>query len=788
MKVLWSWLAELVDLDGVEVERAALALTMSGTTVEQVERVGGVPAGVRVALALAVRPHPNADRLRLVDLRTGEGDITVVCGAPNVAAGQRVGFAAPGVTLPGGLTLEKRSIRGVESAGMICSARELGLGDDAAGILVLNGEPDLGTELGALFPDDVVLHLEVTSNRPDCLGHRGVARELAAVLRRELTRRSEVDWTVTTDGGFPVTVTEATRCARYIGWRFRGVRVGPSPDWLRRRLTLLGHRSISNVVDVTNHVMLELGQPLHAFDHARLEGGRLEVRLARPGERLLCLDGQERELVESDLVIADAARPVALAGVMGGMDSAVTEATSDLVLEAATFDAPGTRAASHRHALRTESSLRFEKGLQPALAAAAAARAGQLLLELAGAQPGECTDWGVTSMNPEIRLPLRRLGAVLGAEVEEPQALDALRRLGFDARAEAGVLVATAPPERGDVDIEEDLVEEIGRVVGYERVPARLPGRPQLDWRAAPEPDPVAEIEGLMNGAGYSEALTSTFVSTALLERVGLGADSSLALQNPLSANENAVRRTLLLGLFSALRHNLDRGAGRVRLFETGHIHGRRRGPGELPASELRLGAVAADPSAADAAGSEAQRLAGVVRELAATLHLELPVTVRPGWSAWAAPGCSVNVFLGEERIGAVGAVGPRILGAAGIEVPCAFLDLELEPLLKGSRRVYPVAPLPRHPAVRQDLAVTVPRGVPAGRLAAIALESGAPLVVEAVPFDEYAGDQVAPGHKSVALRLVFRAADRTLTEEEATAVRETVLRSLQQETGATLR
>jgi phenylalanyl-tRNA synthetase beta chain len=780
MRVLWSWLSELVDLSDVNPRDAAALLSAHSVKVERVHEVGRGLDEVVIARTLEVRAHPNADRLRLVDVQLPDRVATVVCGAPNVATGQTVAYAAAGARLPGREPLEARRIRGIVSEGMICSASELGLSEDHSGILVLDDGPQPGTPLNRVIPAETVLHLEVTSNRPDCLGHLGVARELSAVLRRPML--APVDSLTPPEGNLPVEVRDSGLCRRYMGLSLAGAVVRDSPEQIRRRLVLAGVRPISNAVDVTNYVMLETGQPLHVFDRALLEGDRIIVRRAVAGETLNCLDGVERRLEDADLVIADARRPVALAGVIGGMDSAVTPATSEIILEAATFSPRFVRAMSRRHAVRTESSLRFEKGLSPELAPVAARRALALLQELTGASPGPGTDCYAAEHHPvEIRISRGTFGDMLGTELGDAEPEESLRALGFEVAVSGDLLTAAPPRLRLDVSIPEDLVEEVGRLHGYDRIPSRLPGRPRRVTEPSQPADPRERLRDVLLGAGFDEAITNSLVHSALLAASGFR--HWVALQNPMSSELDAFRTVLMTGLLGAARRNVEHGNRSLRLFEIGITAGPLPGNGELPPQRERLGLVALEADGDCRAG--VARIAGALSLSVAgrVQGMEWRPDDHPGYE----PGRSWALTLGGDVLGYCGQLVDAVTSAHGLESPVAYAEINLAPILAPAppKRA---DPLPRFPAVLQDLAVEVSAAIPAGELVAAIKDAGGALLESVTPFDDYRGPQVAEGNKSLALRLVFRSHEGTLSEEAVLPARRAVIEALELRFGARLR
>jgi phenylalanyl-tRNA synthetase beta chain len=659
---------------------------------------------------------------------------------------------------------------------MLCSAAELLLGDDESGIMILeSGEP--GQPLSDIFPPQAVLDIEVTSNRPDCLAHLGVARELAAVLRRDL----KVDFMPPYQGGadppatdvVSVTIEAPELCRRYLGALIRGVKVGPSPAWLARRLRMAGLRPINNVVDVTNYVLLEYGQPLHAFDLARLAGPEIRVRGARPGESLLCLDGETRDLDPQILVIADAGKAMAIAGVIGGQETAVTESTVDVLLESATFDGPSVRTTARRLGLRTEASARFEKSLPPELALAGARRGAALLAEVAGGTVH--TGWPEQYPRPQEPVRVQVLPATidetLGVHVPLEEMEDILKRLGFQVRIHPDGLWDVLPPVfRLDIAIPEDITEEVGRIFGYDRVPATLPGRPTQTWHVA-QPSQGRRLDALREvlvGAGFTETVTPALVSYRRFAELGLDQQMGRA-DNPLSDEMDALRTSLLPSLLDVARLNRNRGRDRVAIFEIASVYlwpadGRRSESGQ-PAEPLRLGFVLSAGSDPEDGRQAIQRLKSVLERGVGELGVATPAYKRSGATLFH-PGRTAGVELAGSALGHAGELHPSVLRYFDLEGRAAAAEIDLEPVLAA---IAPrtARPLPRFPAVDRDLAVVVADEVPAADLLATIRSAGAPLLESVTAFDEYRGAQVDPGAKSVAFALTFRSSERTLTDAE---------------------
>ncbi|MEK6708964.1 MAG: phenylalanine--tRNA ligase subunit beta [Nitrospinota bacterium] len=810
MRVSLEWLSDYVELDPAEedlVQRIAEGLLLAGLEVEGVERPGEALAGVVVGEVLEAGPHPNAERLRLCRVRDGQGERPVVCGAPNVAAGQRVVLALPGSRLPGGQAVEAAVIRGQRSEGMLCSARDLGLGEEHGGILVLEGDPAPGSPAAAALGfDDVILDISITPNRADCLCALGVAREVAALLGRPL-RLPEVeveeDPSAQASSLCGVEILDPDKCPRYVARVIRGAAIGPSPEWLRRRLRAAGMRPINNAVDVTNYVMLSLGQPLHAFDLARLAEARIVVRRWRPEDGpFRTLDGQERRMDGEDLMICDARRPVAIGGVMGGRESEVTEATRDILLESAYFAPSTIRRTRRRLGLSTEASYRFERGVDPGGTARAAAWAAELIRRTAGGRVAR----GEVDCHPKpiaparVRLRHGRVAAILGVEVPPAESRRALEALGMKVSGGGGSCEVEVPTFRPDVEREIDLIEEGARRMGYGSIPSELPPARQPAGRPGGPRRLEGEVREAMLSAGYSEAINYSFVSSEGLRRLGME-EGEVPLRNPLSAETDVLRTTLLAGLLANAALNLNRGVEEVRLFEVGRTF--HRNPGQpLPREATRLAAIETEGAApalwreGAAPGGETPlpravfALKGAVERLGALLGLPAPA-FEPwtGEGGGLEPGAAARIRVSGAEAGVIGVLRREVAEAWGLRQGAAAFELDLEVLLAQERPPRRFRPLPRFPANLRDLAVVVPEGVSNAEVEALIGGAGGALLESAALFDVYRSQEMArAGEKSLAYALVFRHPERTLTDAEANQAFEAIVARLAQGVGAKLR
>jgi phenylalanyl-tRNA synthetase beta chain len=760
MKVPVSWLRDYVPID-VPIEQVADRLVISSCEVDAIETVGvtdvdGNLGLFRVGRVLEADKHPNADRLQLCQVDVGEGDARqIVCGAWNFGAGATVAVALPGAVLPNGLRLERREVRGELSDGMILAEDEVALGTDHTGIMVLPNGIEPGTPLADVLPlTDKVLELETGHNRPDLLAVYGIAREVAALLDVELSPLPGEDPPPAADEPLDIAIEDFEACPRYIGRLFRDASIGPSPLWLKARLLAAGMRPISNVVDVTNYVMLALGNPLHAFDYAKLAGPSIVVRRARQGEKLRTLDGVDRELEPYDLMIADAERSVALAGIMGGEQTEISDTTTEILLEAANFDAYAIFRSSERLRLRTEGSNRWEKGVDPYLANQAAKLATQLIIELTGARwVGQADVQRGLPEPPVITFRPERTDAVVGIETQVEEQYAILQRLGFtvdDGRVRA-------PTWRNpDVTREIDVVEEVARF-RLDDVPPRLPVRQAMFGRLSRLQRVRRRLEDALVGFGYAEAYTWSLLP--------LGASlGSLPLQEPLSSEQALLRTSLADGLLASARRNVDAGNPDIALFELAHVY---LPSGEkLPEERWHVGGIA-EGGFAHAKGT----VEGLYETLGITPAFhpadDLPV---PGRGARTEEGW-VAVVRDPELPGAWGA-----------------FELDVDGLAARAPDLVVYEDVITYPPVRRDLAFTVPEEATAGDLVAAAQAAAGPELREIRAFDVYRGDQVGPGKKSIAFSVAFQSPERTLTDEDAAELRDRIVKALESSFGAQLR
>ena len=784
MRVPVSWLREYVSFD-MPVAELGERMSMTGTKLEALHR-RGVPRGLelyRVGRVLERAPHPNADRLSLCTVDVGDGEPrSIVCGASNFEAGATVAVALPGAVLPDGTELRVAKLRGAESHGMMLSERELDLGQEHDGIMLLPDDWAVGDALADhLAIADDVLEFEITSNRPDCQSVYGIAREVSAILDADLApwpgAEPEAAGEGTVDDYVTAQVDAPDLCPRWAGRVFTGVRVGPSPAWLKARIAAAGMRPISNVVDITNYVMLAVGEPTHAFDLDRVAGRRIIVRRARDGEPVTTLDGQDRVLDAETLVIADAERPSAVAGLMGAEWSEVTPETTTVLLECANFDGPAAQRASIRLGLRTEGSSRWEKGLDPHLVPRALALASQLMVELTGARlvPGTVDLHGELPEPPVVPLRREQLERLTGVAYTDAEVERSLTRLGYKASG-GGWRVPTW--RAADTTREADLVEEVLRVTGIERVPARMPGGSPTGGRLGAEEPLRRRVSEILRGAGMSEAATLTLWDTGVPDRLRLAADDPardlVLLENPMSAEWAAMRTLVFPGLLHSARRNLAMGVPGVGLFEIGHVF--LPGGGELPDQPARVSGVLAG------AGAGFFEAKGIVETLAAGARVGLPGFRR-----------SARGFLHPGRSAAagsaiVGELHPLVGEAFGLDGTVAVFEIALDDLRGPPPQEVLYRDVTSFPPLRQDIAVVVAEDVPAGRVVEVVRAAAGSELATAGVFDVYRGEQVGEGRKSLAVHLVFQAPDRTLTDAEADAARSRIVAALAAEVGGVLR
>jgi phenylalanyl-tRNA synthetase beta chain len=788
MRVPLAWLREYCD-PGLSAAEIAERLDLTGTELERIERIGvGEAEGFVVGKVLSAEQHPDADRLKVCSVDVGAGEpSTIVCGAPNVAAGQTVPVALPGAVMPDGTKLGKAKLRGVESHGMVLAEDELGIGDQHSGIVLLDDALAAGTPLAATLPiADEVLELEITPNRPDCLSVYGIAREVHAATGAPLEPDpADGDADAAGDGTAhqlaSVEIADPEVCLRFTARVFDDVTVAPSPLWLKQRLIAAGQRPISNVVDVTNYVMLLTGQPMHAFDLDEVRGSALVVRRAREGEKMTTLDDVERTFDSTMALVCDAEGPSGIAGIMGGQVSEVSETTTRVLMEAATWVGPNILKTSKALGLRSEASSRFEKQLHPAQALAAQRLAARLMVELTGARlvPGTIDVYPAPVPVRTIPASLDRVEALLGTRIPDDEVERILASLGFGSERNGDALTVTVPSWRdADVQREADVIEELARVHGLDKLPTTLPARERAIGRLTHAQKLRRRLEDALRDRGLDEIVAWSFTSPEKLERLRVGDVGALELANPLSEDHSVMRPLLLPGLLDAAQRNLAHGAPAVALFESAHVYG----------SDGHLDAPDGSPAGATPA-VERHRIAGLITQApgtwrsgttpadfyAAKGYVEALLEVAgpslavspPHDVPFLHPGRAASALAGQAEVGWIGELHPLVARAWDLETAAVFeIDVDsLAELTEGAVVTY--EDVTTLPAVLQDIAVVADAGVSAADVDAAVRAGGGELLSSVSVFDVYEGEQVGEGNRSLALRLEFRAKDRTLTEDE---------------------
>jgi len=802
MRVSLKWLADYVDLP-LPARELAHRLTMSGTEVDAILSAGGEWDLISVAQVMAVERHPNADRLTLTTVNLGGGErMTVVCGAPNVAVGQKVAFARTGARLIDGHTgeltvLRAARIRGVESAGMVCSEKELGLSDYHEGILVLPGDAPVGTPL-AEYLGDTILDLDITPNRPDCLSVLGVAREVAALTGGSVREPPYIY----AEEGPPieerasVEIADPDLCYRYVATLIEGVKVGPSPAWMQERIVAAGMRPINNIVDITNYVMMEMGQPLHAFDFDRIGGGKIVVRRPRPGEPLTTLDGVRRRLEPEMLVIADATEPVALAGVMGGAESEVSEATTNVLLESANFNNISIRRTSNALKMKSEASSRFDKGLSPELSAFAARRATKLIVELAGGRAAHGILDVYPGKAPETRIEVRRsrIRQVLGIDPPTSRVRSVLTSLGFGCRWQPpDTYQVRVPYWRTDVRIPDDVVEEVGRIIGYDEIPVGLvrgaiPPAPPQALRELRE-----QVRDALADAGMQEVITYSLTTLEAIQRVispeALAAGPPLGVANPMSSEHEWLRPSLRASLLRTLAANQRQREGSLALYEVARVY---LSQGQDLPREPEHAAGVVSGRRLDRWGHVTEEELDFFDAKGYLEHLFARLGVTPAFEEGEeyalVPGRTARIMLGERAVGVLGQVDPRVAAGFDIDGDVFLFELVLDEVLAvlSGREAHRYEPVPRFPPVVQDLAVVMDEAVTAAQVQSI-IEAAA-LVRRAQLFDVYTGEPVPAGKKSLAFSVTYQSPDHTLTDEEVARAHRGIVERLKRQLGAALR
>ena len=797
-----GWLTDYLKID-VSAEELGEMLTMAGLELEALEDKGKALADVCVAQINGIEKHPNADRLSVCEITDGQDRYVVVCGADNMKEGDKVAFAKAGTVLPAtqkfpeGVKIKRSKIRGQDSEGMLCSADEMGLLGGEDGIMILSPKAELGTSMSdEIGYDGVIFEVGITPNRPDCMSIFGIAREVSAILGENLLKPS---FSIKEEGEsiserVTVEVEDADACPRYCCRLIEGVRIEPSPAWLRERLEHCGIRSVNNIVDVTNFVLLEQGQPLHAFDCDRLDKGSISVRKAREGETIETLDGVERELLVEDLVICSGDRPVALAGIMGGADSEIHDATSSVLLEAAYFSPVGIRKTSKRNGLKSESSSRFEKGIDINNVSFALDRAAELISRLSGGTVAR----GLIDVYPdpvsprEISLSVDRVCDLVGISTDSHEIAGLLEGLEFEVLSlSADELLLRVPTFRVDIEREVDIVEEVARLLGYDNIPSVLPEVPMV----AKKPSVITVMEKRLRDIfvsyGFLEAINYSFEAPELLRTFGF--EESIRIMNPISRELSEMRMSLLPSLVKNVRLNLSRQNQDVRLFESGKVF-YPKNMDQLPNEVKKFAAIATGKRAPEIWDGERFDFFDIKSVLERSLEV-LSVDTRIEFGSispdhgflW--PGKSSAVLVDGNILGVVGELHPHLLEKLEISESVYVLELDLSLLsvvYTSFERKF--SPLPKFPSLRRDIALVVDDVVPVREILAVIKKTDSGIIENAWVFDVYKGNSLEKGKKSVALSLILRNRERTLTDEDANRVQQDVLESLEKTIGAELR
>ena len=799
MKVPLKWLQEYIDIT-LSPSELANRLTMAGTEVKGIKVIGDWESIV-VGQIIAINPHPNADRLYLPTVDVGTEQLTVVCGAPNLAIGDKVAFAYVGAQLIDGhngqvFRLKSAKIRGVVSNGMVCSEKELGISDIHEGIMVLPPDARVGMPL-AEYLGDVIFDLEITPNRPDCLSIIGITREVAALTRQKLSL-PEVGYNeaaLSIEQHISVEIIASDLCPRYCASLVTGVRVAESPKWMQQRLLACGMRPINNIVDITNYVMLEYGQPLHAFDYDKIKGKKIIVRRAGGGEGIVSLDGVERVLSGDMLVIADEKAAVAIAGVMGGADSEVTEQTTSILLEAANFNPANIHFTGRTLNMPSEACMRFERGIRPELTLPALKRATQLLIQLAGGKAAK----GVVDVYPgklerePVLLSTAKLERLLGVEFSPDQIIEALTSLSFECKptsSKSEVLV-TAPYWRSDIHQSVDLIEEVARIIGYDEIPATMLSQPLPRQNPEPIISLKQEVRHSLIGYGFQEIITYSLTGMEMLNRLLPEPHPlkpmPLRLANPMTADQEYLRPNLRANLLAALSENRKHEDSGIRLFELGRVYLPR--PKDLPDEPEALCAILSGPRF-EKSWPEGDDLLdffdakGVAEGLLSRLGVE--ASFEPGSDKSLHPNKQATIVIANNSLGVIGELHPKVLEAFEISGSAYLFEIDLTALLPFTIGHKIFQPISRFPAIVRDVALVVDDKI-THRQIQDAIKSFS-LVNRVTLFDVYAGEQVPPGKKSLAYRITFQSPTHTLTDEEIDKVQQQILDKLSDELGAILR
>jgi len=800
MLISLKWLKDYVDIS-LDAQALADKLTMAGLEVDEIKTIKPSFSSVVVARILSVAPHPSADRLSVCEVTDGADRYPIVCGAKNIKTGDVVPLAKAGAVIPGGYVIKETLLRGQPSSGMLCSEAELEIGDDASGILQLSADLPLGRPLDeALDLNDTVLDISVTPNRSDCLSVIGIAREVAAITAGQLKkprtriRESQVDVRSLTS----IRIEAPDLCPRYTARIIQNVKVGPSPVWLKSRLEAAGMRAINNVVDVTNFVMLEMGQPLHAFDFRFLEEQRIVVRRSRAGESFVSLDEKARVLPDDTLLICDGKKPVAIGGIMGGLNSEVKDDTQTIFLESAYFQPSSIRRSARKLGMPTDAAYRFERGIDPEGVLCALDRAAQLIAETSGGRVCK----GVIDEYPqkvqtagEILLRSERIRQIIGADIPGPDISRMLKRLGMTLRRSGKNMIVIPPSFRVDITREIDLIEEIIRLYGYDRIPVTLPSASLTELSVVSRQDLEERLRGLMLGSGYSEIINYSFTSPVFADHLLLEANDErravVQIKNPLSEDQSVMRTTLVYGLLETMKKNANNGSTNLKVFEIGRAFF-SRGAGDLPVEKNIMACLLTGMQSDQHWGAKIPvdfyDLKGCLENLLHDLKLEGARVRAEAAEPFLHPGQSCRVCVNDQPLGILGAVHPDVLERMDLRNKAYVFEINLDILdsLHSGRICY--TEVSRFPAITRDVAFVVNESMESQRMLDIVLNQSEELLENVAIFDIYAGKGLEEGTKSLGLRFSYRSAERTLTDMEVQSAHQRILDKTLEMTGATIR
>ena len=801
MLVSLKWLKDYIDLE-LTASQLADRLTMSGLEVDEIKTIAHKFSGVVVARILSVRPHPEADKLSLCNVTDGSQTYPVVCGAKNIKAGDVVPLAKIGAVIPGGYTIKATVLRGEKSEGMLCSEVELEIGDDASGIMLLPVGLVLGSPLeSALNLGDTVLDVSITPNRSDCLSMIGMAREVSALTGRKIKmpavkiKESAEDISSLSS----VSIVDADLCPRYSARMIKNVKIGDSPTWMKSRLEAAGLRAINNVVDVTNFVMLEMGQPLHAFDFRFLEEGRIVVRKSKAGEEFVSLDEKSRILPENTLLICDGKKPVAIGGIMGGLNSEIKEDTDTIFLESAYFSPSSIRRSSRRMAMPTDAAFRFERGIDPEGVIRALNRATQLIADLSGGLICKNhLDEYPQKITAVANIPLRlaRIREIIGTSIPAKDVVRILKSIGMSVRQEGrGKYLVTPPTFRVDIEREIDLIEEVVRLYGYDRVPVTLPAVSVTEMAVIPRLDLEERVRQLLVGSGYSEIINYSFTSPASVDYLGLPSTDArrnfVVIKNPLTEEQSVMRTTMVYGLLETMKKNINNGSFNLKIFEIGRVFLTRK-MGELPEEKNILAGLLTGKASEDLWDSKVNvdfyDLKGCLENIFYDLKLDSCRYHAEKSEPFFHPGQSCGLYCSETRIGYMGQVHPEVMQKMDIKNTAYLFEINIDILEKQINRRISYKEISKFPAVTRDVAFVIPVSTEAEKMLKIVLSQHEDLLENVGIFDIYAGKGLDERTKSLGLRFSYRAPDRTLTDAEINSIHDKIVHNTVRLTGAKIR